>query len=76
MANALFNQLNQSSMMQQFQAFKQNPMQCLLNNKINIPEQFMNDPKGAVQYLMNNGQMSQAQFDKISKLAQQMGIKI
>ena len=76
MANALFNQLNQSSMMQQFQAFKQNPMQFLLNNKINIPEQFMNDPKGAVQYLMNNGQMSQAQFDKISKLAQQMGIKI
>lgn len=76
MANPLFNQLNQSSMMQQFQAFKQNPMQFLLNNKINIPEQFMNDPKAAVQYLMNNGQMSQAQFDSISKIAQQMGLKI
>ena len=77
MANSLFNQMNpQNNMMQQFQSFQQNPMQFLLRNKVNIPDEFQNDPKGAIQYLMNQGKMSQGQFNQLSQMAQRMGIKL
>ena len=59
--------------MNPFQAFKMNPMQFLMQRNINIPQQYMNDPKSAVQYLMDNGQMSQEQFNRLSQMAQQMG---
>ena len=77
MANKLYQQMQpQNNMMQQFQKFQQNPFQFLINNKINIPQEYQNDPRGAVQYLMNNGQMSQDQFNKLSQMAQRMGIKL
>lgn len=76
MANQLFNQLQQNPILQQFQTFQNNPLQFLTQHKINIPQEYVNDPHAAVQYLMNNGQMSQAQFDRISKIAQNMGVKL
>lgn len=63
------------NMMQQFQGFMQNPMQFLIERKINIPEQYQNDPHAAVQYLLNNGSMSQETLNKLFTQAQQMGIK-
>lgn len=63
------------NMMQQFQGFMQNPMQYLLQRKINIPQQYQNDPHAAVQYLLNSGSMSQETFNKIFNQAQQMGVK-
>lgn len=76
MANQLFNQLQQNPMLQQFKTFQDNPLQFLLQHKVNIPQEYQNDPRAAVQYLLNNGQMSQAQFNRISQIAQQMGIKL
>ena len=58
--NPLFNQLQgnaQGGIMQQFNQFRQNPFQFLMQRRLNIPQQYMNDPKGAVEYLMQNGQM-------------------
>ena len=55
------------NIMRMFNSFRQNPMQFLIQRKINIPQQYMNDPKGAVQYLLNNGQMTQTQFNELSK---------
>ena len=75
MANPLFNEQMQNGMMNQFNSFMNNPMQYLAQRKINIPQQYMNDPHGAVQYLLNNGTMSQEQFNSIMQKAQQMGIK-
>lgn len=75
MANPLFNEQAQQGMMGQFNSFMQNPMDYLLQRKINIPQQYMNDPHGAVEYLLNNGQMSQEQLNSLMKRAQQMGIK-
>lgn len=66
----------QNPMMNQFQMFKQNPMQFLLNKNINIPQNLQNDPKGAVQYLLNNGQMSQEQFNRLNAMASQLGVKL
>lgn len=58
--------------MGQFQGFMQNPMQFLMQRKLNIPQQYANDPQGAVQYLMNNGQMSQSQYNQLRQMAGQI----
>lgn len=75
MANPLFNEQMQTGMMSQFNSFMQNPLQYLTQRKINIPQQFQNDPHGAVDYLIKNGQMSQSQLNSLMQRAQQMGIK-
>lgn len=75
MANPLFNEQMQTGMMSQFNSFMQNPLQYLTQRKINIPQQFQNDPHGAVDYLIKNGQMSQSQLNNLMQRAQQMGIK-
>lgn len=76
MANPLFQEQMNNNMMGQFNTFIQNPMQFLMQRKINIPEQYSNDPHGAVQYLLNNGQMNQESLNKMMSMAQKMGIKL
>jgi hypothetical protein len=63
-------------MMSQFNTFKRNPLQFLLQRKINIPNEYANNPQGAVQYLMNAGQMSQETFEGLRSKASQMGFNI
>jgi len=76
MANPLYNEQMNKGFMNQFNSFKQNPMQWLMKRKINIPEQFANDPHGAVQNMLNNGQMSQEQLNRLTQMAQRMGVKL
>ena len=76
MANPLFQEQMNNNMMGQFNTFIQNPMQFLMQRKINIPEQYSNDTHGAVQYLLNNGQMNQDSLNKMMSMAQKMGIKL
>ena len=76
MANRLFNEQMNKGLMNQFNSFKQNPMQFLAQSKINIPQQFANDPHGAVQYMLNNGQMTQEQLNHLTQMAQRMGVKL
>ena len=59
-----------------FNSMMQNPIQWLTDRKINIPQEYSNDPHGAVQYLLNNGKMSQDQLNKLTQVANQMGIKL
>lgn len=51
--------------------FRQNPMQFLMNQGINIPQQYMNSPESAARYLMSNSNMSQEQINQIMNLASQ-----
>lgn len=76
MANPLFNEQMNKGFMNQFSQFKQNPMQFLVNHRVNIPQQFANDPHGAVQHMLNNGQMTQQQLNSLTQIAQRMGIKL
>ncbi len=71
MANPLF----QNQLMTQFNQFKSNPMSFLLQRNVNIPQQYLNNPEEAVKYLINNGQMTQEQYNKISQMANQLGLK-
>ena len=67
---------NNMNFQSQFNNFMQNPMQFLIQKRINIPQEFANDPQGAIQHLLNSGQMSQDTFNKLRDTASQMGIKV
>ena len=54
-----------NNVVNQFNIFKQNPMQFLLQRRLNIPQNLQNNPQAMVQYLLNTGQMSQAQFNQL-----------
>ena len=56
----------------QFRGFMSNPMQYMMQNKFNIPQQFQNDPNQAIQYMMNNGQLSQEDYNKACQMASQI----
>ena len=57
----------------QFNMFMSNPFQFLLQRQINIPQEYANNPQGAIQYLMNTGKMSQQTFENLRSRATQMG---
>lgn len=59
-------------MIGQFQSFMSNPVQFMVQRKLNIPQQYMNDPQGAIQYLMNTGKLSQDQYNWAVKQANQL----
>lgn len=74
--NPLFEQLNgPNSLMGQFQSFMQNPIGYLVSKKINIPQEYMNDPHQAVNYLISSGQMDQQTLNNLRVRAGQMGFK-
>lgn len=59
-----------------YNSFRQNPLNFLLQRKINLPQEYANNPQGAVQYLMNTGQMSQTTFESLRGKAAQMGVNL
>ena len=75
--NSLYQSMQENSMQNQYSQFTQNPLQFIMQRKgISIPQEFQNDPHGAVQYLLDNGQMSQAQLNRFSQIAQSMGVRL
>jgi len=75
--NSLYQSMQENSMQNQYSQFAQNPLRFIMQRQgINIPQEFQNDPHGAVQYLLNNGQMSQAQLNRFSQMAQSMGVRL
>ena len=55
-----------------FQSFMSNPMQFMAQRKLNIPQQYINDPNGAIQYLMNSGRITQDQYNKAVNMSNQL----
>ena len=62
--------MNISALMNMYSAFKQNPER--LFQQYNIPTQYINDPQGAIQYLMNNGKITQQQYNNANNLYKQL----
>lgn len=75
MANQIYQDIQNNSPQGQFNAFKSNPFNFLMQRNINIPSEYQNDPHSAVQYLLNNGQMNQGAFNKLYGILQKMGFK-
>lgn len=57
---------NFMQLMQMYQQFRQNPVQ-ILSQRFSIPQN-MGDPQQIIQYLLNSGQVSQAQINQIMQL--------
>ena len=73
MSNSIFNMLNhnQNNLFGSLTALQQNPFKFLMERKLNIPEG-MNDPQQIIQYWLNNGTMSQDQFNQLQSKVSQM----
>lgn len=56
----------------QFQGFMQNPMQYMMQRRLNLPQGAMQNPEAAVRQMLNSGQMSQQQFNQLQNMAQQI----
>lgn len=73
--NDLFNTLN-SNMLMKYRALMQNPVQFLMQHKMNIPQEYMNNPEGAIQHLINSGQVSRERVEEAKRYARTLGINI
>lgn len=68
MSNGIpFNQFFNS-----FRGFMGNPMQMLMQNRLNIPKNMANNPNAIIQHLMNSGQMNQGQYNQLKQMAGQI----
>ena len=56
----------------EFQSFMSNPIQFMAQRKLNIPQQYLNDPSGAIQYLMNSGRITQDQYNRAVNMSNQL----
>lgn len=88
MANSVYEQLNgnnsqsqmqsndmNGNMMDQFNSFRQNPFQFLMQRNINIPAEYQNDPHAAVNYLIQNGHMNGGALQRVMGTLQRMGFR-
>lgn len=63
--NKFFNNENNN-----FQSSKNNPMQ-IINDFMRFAKEFKGNPQQEVMNMLNNGQMSQQQFEQLSQQAKQ-----
>ena len=56
----------------EFQSFMSNPIQFMAQRKLNILQQYLNDPNGAIQYLMNSGRITQDQYNRAVNMSNQL----
>ena len=58
---------NPQQIMQMYNALRSNPMRILGN--LGIPNNIVNDPQAIVQHLMNNGKVTQEQYNNAVRMA-------
>ncbi len=61
--------MNKPNITALFRQFMGNPMQAMMQSKLNIPKEIQNDPTAIIQHLMSSGQMSQEQYNKARQMA-------
>ena len=66
--------INPAQIIAMLPQLKTNPMNIL--GQFGVPQNISNDPQAGIQNLMNNGKISQDQFNKAMQIARSMGIKI
>lgn len=58
---------NVQNIMKMYSSLKQNPTQYL--SGLGIPSNIINDPQAIIQHLMNNGSITQDQYNQAVKMA-------
>lgn len=59
-----------SNLMAMLQQFRANPMQMLLQQRLNVPGNIVNDPNAILNHLLSTGQVSQQQVNRAYQMAQ------
>ena len=60
-----------NQMMGMLQQLKNNPLQFLMQRRMNIPQNMpMNDPQAIINHLVSTGQVSQEQVNRAYQMAQ------
>ena len=62
--------MNVKALFEAYTQLMQNPTQML--QKLNIPQEYASNPQGAIQYLMNTGKISQADYNKANEQINQL----
>lgn len=62
--------MNIKGLINMYSQLLSNPSQLL--QQMNIPNEYANNPQGAIQYLMNNGRISQEQYNKANNQLKQL----
>lgn len=62
--------MNIKALFNAYAQLKKNPNQML--KQLNIPDEYQNNPQGAIQYLMNSGRISQADYNNANNQLKQM----
>lgn len=65
--------MNPLALMQMVAQVKSNPMSIL--GQFGVPQNIAGNPQDVLQYLMNNGKISQSQYDAAVRQAQNMGLR-
>lgn len=60
-----------NNMMQMLQALQNNPMQFLMQKRMNVPQNIANDPNAIMQHLLSTGQITQQQYNNANNMARQ-----
>lgn len=76
MANKLFRETQNNSLMSRLQMLKENPQQFLLQSGFKIPPEYQGSPQDAVNYLVQSGQVSQDKVNYVMSIASKMGINL
>jgi len=63
--------MNPMQIMSMLQQFKQNPMQTLLQQRLNVPQNIANDPNAILNHLLQTGQVSQDAVNRAYQMAGQ-----
>ena len=66
--------MNPMELMQMVMQLKSNPMSIL--GQFGVPQNMANNPQDVIQHLMNNGNITQDQYNNAVKQVQGMGYKI
>lgn len=61
---------NIGDLLSMYQSFRQNPFQFL--GGMNLPQGISDNPNQIIQHLMNNGKVTQQQYNQAMQLAQQL----
>lgn len=62
--------MNVKALFEAYTQLMQNPTQML--QKLNIPQEYAQNPQGAIQYLMNNGKITQEQYNMANNQLKQL----
>lgn len=63
MGNSIFMNNAQNDMLAEFANFQKNPQQYLLSKGLNVPQNMLNSPQQAVEYIISSGQGTNEQLN-------------